>query len=429
MQIRSRPAGAPAPGPGTAVRSVSRVATRLAAALMVSAGSVLGLTTCYLLALLGAAAGRSRRPPATVPGGLRFAIVVPAHDEEAGIEETLASLRRLDYPADRYEVIVVADNCRDRTAALARAVGATVYERHDPERPGKGHALAWALERLLAERPEAEAVVVVDADCCVSPNLLAAMEVRLRDGASAVQANYVVANPGASWSSGLRFAAFALINTVRPLGKERLGLSCGLLGTGMGFSRALLDRQPWQAFSITEDRQYHLQLVEAGERVVFVPEASVSSPMPTSLRGAREQQLRWEGGRWRLAGEWMPRLIRSGLRRGDPVRLHAALEPLVPPQSLLLAGIAPLAVLAVGLRSRAGLWLAAASLLGQTCYVVGGLLLVRAPAAAFRALALAPVLAIWKLGLYARVLLGRGPTGWVRTDRETATVHAGGGRR
>ncbi len=398
-------------------------ARRIATTLLLGLEGLLTLSTLYLLALLGAAAStlrvRQTSPPAMdADDRLHIIVLIPAHNEEAGIGKTLASLACLLYPKDRFEVVVIADNCQDRTAELAWAAGVTVYERTDPAQRGKGYALAWGLERLRLDRPTAEVLVILDADCEPSPNLLAAIETRLRSGASAVQTNYVVANPKESWSSGLRFAAFALINTVRPLGKERLGLSCGLLGTGMGFTRSLLDRQVWKAFSITEDGEYHLQLVDSGERVVFIPEASVTSAMPTSLRGAREQQLRWEGGRWRLVGAWVPKLLRSGLQRRDPVRLHAALELLILPQSLLLAGTTLSAALAVGLRSRTVTAFAAVNLIGQAYYIVGGLRLVQAPAAAYRALVMAPLLMIWKVGLYMRVVAGRGPRSWVRTRRE-----------
>ncbi len=397
---------------------------RLIGVLLLLLQGLFALLTGYLLLLLGAAAARRRHP---APGGAeepRFIVLVPAHNEEVGIAATLASLRALDYPRDRYEVVVIADNCDDRTAPLARAAGATVLERTDPALRGKGHALAWALGRLLPARPDADAIVFLDADCQVSPNLLRALAARLVSGAAAVQADYVVANPGASWSSGLRFAAFALNNTVAPLGQSALGLSCGLLGNGMAFRRDLLERQPWTAFTLAEDAEYHARLVAAGERVVFAPEARVTSPMPTTLREARQQNLRWEGGKWLLIRTWAPRLLAAGLRRRDPGALHAGLRLLLPPQSLLLGGNLALAALAAALRHPLGRRLAALQLLGQAGYVLGGLALVRAPAGVYRALALAPVLMAWKIGLYLKILAGRGPRGWVRTDRERPAPRA-----
>src|SRR5262245_10629593 len=283
------------------------------------AGGVLALATGYQLLLLVAAA-LPRRRPAPLPASprLSFLVLVPAHEEELAIAPTLAALRELDYPRERFEVIVIADNCRDGTAELARACGATVLERTNPSQRGKGYALAWALHELRRERPNAEAFAIIDADCVASPNLLTAIESRLRAGAEAVQVNDIVANPRASWSSALRYAAFTLINTVAPLGKDRLGISSGLRGTGMGFSATLLTRVPWESFSLAEDGEYHIRVVLAGGRVAFAPEASVASAMPTRLRDAWNQHLRWEGGKWALIRQWSPRLVAAALRHRNP---------------------------------------------------------------------------------------------------------------
>ncbi len=380
---------------------------------------VLAVAPCnaYLLALLAAAAwGHRARPPAAPQAGqLRFAVVIPAHDEEASLGGALSSLAALDYPDALVEIVVIAHNCRDATAQLASGAGATVWE-HRGER-GKGAALAWGLARVVAERPRVDAVFVLDADCRVAPNLLSAVDARLRDGVTAVQTAYEVSNPDASPTAALRWASFALINRVRPLGKATLGLSAGLLGTGMAFRRDLLATRPWTARSLVEDQEYHLDLVSVGTRVGFAPETCVRSPMPTSLRRSRSQQLRWDAGRGALIRRWSPQLLGAGVRNRDPARLHAALEPLVPPQSVLLAANAVSAALALR-GSRRVRWAGAANLAGQLAFVAGGLALARAPRAAWRALAFAPVLAAWKLVLLSRLWLGGAPRDWVRTGRE-----------
>jgi hypothetical protein len=387
--------------------------------LLVGLEAPLTLATGYLLTLLVAAVigRRHSRKRADEQDRMVIAVLVPAHDEEGVIEGTLASLQKLEYPRDQHSVVVIADNCRDRTAVIAAAHGATVYERFDEDRRGKGHALAWAIDRLFVEQPAVEAIVVVDADCTVSPNLLSAIASRFRSGADAVQVRDRVANPTESWASALRHAAFELFNTIRPLGKSSLGLSCGLLGTGMGLTRAQLERLPWTAYSVTEDGEYHLRLVEAGGRVEFVPEASVSSPMPTSLGQAYTQQHRWESGKWIMARSWTRRLVVKGVRRRSAVMVHAALELLVPPQSLLLGLNAILGGLAILARSRMALVLFSANLTGQAIYVLGGLRLVGAPASTYRALLLAPLLSAWKIGLYLTLLAGKQPHEWVKTAR------------
>lgn len=384
--------------------------------------ALLSLPTAYLLGLLGAAVWGSRRRTAIAVAGepLRLLILVPAHNEENVIGASLATIQSQDYPLDRFEAVVVADNCDDATAEVSRAAGATVLVRRDPERRGKGWALAWALERLRDEPRRSDAVVFVDADCEASPNLLRALDRRLRAGWEAVQASNVVSNPHESWSSALRYAAFSLMDWVRPLGKDALGLSCGIMGTGFALTWDVLERHPWSAFSLSEDHDYHLGLVAAGVRVAFVPEASVSSAMPSTLRGSREQNLRWEGGRIELIRRWTPGLVREGLRRRDPALVHAGMEPVVPPQSLLLAGNAALAAIGAVTRSRRVCRIASVNLLGQLTYVLGGLIFVRAPLVVYRALLMAPLLAAWKVTLCVRVAVGRGPKGWVPTRRPSS---------
>jgi glycosyltransferase involved in cell wall biosynthesis len=379
-------------------------------------------TDLYLVGLLALAArhrpARATRAPGAEP--LRFVVLVPAHDEEAMIAGTVAALCGGDYPPDRRRIVVVADNCSDATAELAAAAGATVLERSDPERRGKGHALNWALDRLPEIGADADAIALVDADCEPSPNLLAALDDALRGGASAAQAGYTVSNPGASTQSSLRYAAFALMNTVRPMGKTRAGLSSGLLGTGMAFRRTLLERHRFAADSLVEDADLHLRLVAAGERVVFVPGAAVRSPMPTSARASRAQQSRWEGGRADLLRRWTAPLLLGGARRRDRVRLHAWLELLVPPQTIL-----GLAHVTFGAFAALSGWRAArrvALLDGglQMAFILGGLRLVRAPASVYRALGAAPLLAVQKVGLFGRLLVRGAPRTWERTAREGA---------
>jgi hypothetical protein len=385
--------------------------------------STLTLSTLYLLGLLLAARSARRRtaPAAAAPGrNLGLAVLVPAHDEEAGIATTLAALTGAEYPEAERRIVVIADNCSDRTADVAAAAGAEVWERTDPGRRGKGHALAWALERLLALEDRFDGVVFVDADCIVSANLLAAVDGRLRGGARALQVDYVAGNPEDSSASALRFAAFAVGDTVRFLGKERLGLSCGLVGTGMAFTKDLLERNPWTATGLVEDGEFHMRLVLAGERVEFVPEAQVSQAVPTSLKASSSQQARWEMGKLQLIRRWSGRLVLAGLAKRDPLRLHAGLECLVPPQSMIAIGSLGSALAGLLLGSRRLLALSLLTAAAQATFVLAGLRLVRAPTYVYRALLSTPALVASKVGLYGRLLSGRGPTAWVRTEREPA---------
>lgn len=390
---------------------------RVANVAALTGATVVGAASAHLLVLLLAAIrGRGQESPSAA-SGIRFAAVVPAHDEEQQITRTVRSIRASAYPADRLRVIVVADNCADRTAAVAGAEGVEVWERLDPAHRGKGYALQWAFERLLHE-PAIDAACVIDADCEVSPELFSVLAARLAAGAEAVQAAYLISNPCDSPAAALRWAGFALFNLVRPLGRSRMGLSSGLLGTGMAFSRRLLLRSPWQAVSYAEDREQHMRWVLAGARVEFAPEARVVSPAPSSVAAGKSQTVRWDSGRADLARRLTPKLLARWLRTGDSAALDAALEPLLPPQSVLLAmNLATLVATPVA-RSRALTVLATAAALGQVTYVVGGLAAVEAPPAVWRALLTVPRFVFRRLGGLSGSVVRGGPSGWERTQRE-----------
>jgi 1,2-diacylglycerol 3-beta-glucosyltransferase len=397
--------------------SVSSLGRKALTAGVLAGQAWVAAETGYLLILLGFAAKRypTRRVRRGAP--LRIAVLVPAHDEESVIDACVASLMAQDHPADRRAIIVIADNCGDRTAERARAAGATVWERDDAQHPGKGQAIAWALARLFGGESDIDAVAMVDADCIASRNFLATLDVALRGGAAAVQVAYDVANPESSPSAALRWAGFALMHRVRPRGRRALGLSADLFGSGMAFRTELLRAHPWQSYSITEDAEYHLQLVRAGIRVAFRDDASVSSPMPTTFQGAREQQLRWESGNANLARQTSRELVFDGVRRGDVHLMHAGFEQLALPQTALLSLNAATTGLAVALRSRRLTRLGLALSAGQALYVVGGLRVAGAPPAVYRALRSAPKLVASKLPLLARIGRGRGTTDWTRTER------------
>lgn len=343
-----------------------------------------------------------------------FAVLIPAHNEERTIGALLASLRRTCYPCDRWRAFVLADACSDGTAAVARRCGATVFERPDGGR-GKGPALAWLLERVQETGVSYDAILFIDADCTVSPNLFAALAARLEQGAQALQTDYRMEAAGGP-SAHLREVAFALHSTIRSLGRSRLGASCPLLGSGMCFSRELLARRGWTSFGLCEDREEGLRLLLAGVAVQFVPEARVTSAVPPTLGAARSQHLRWERGRLRLAG-WLPRLLTTALRRRDPRLLDAALDALTPP----LAVLAALELAALGSALAFGFWpavlVAGAALAALGGHVLVGMAALRAAPSAYGSLALAPAYALWKLALYLQALLTPGSHRWVRTAR------------
>ena len=393
---------------------------------LAAAGSVV-----FLLFLLTAALTARRALPPVLPGRpLALAVIVPAHDEELVLAGTLDSLSKQEYPADCREVVVVADNCADQTAALAWAYGATVLERTHAQERGKGYALNHAVAHLLARPEPPEGFVIVDADTWVAPDFLARMSARLQSAGegtagSAWQGRYGVLNFGESWRAGLMAAAFDLVNHVKPLGREALNLSVGLKGNGMAFTRAVAAALPWPGGSLTEDLDYSLELARRlGVRVGYAHEARVLAQMPTEAAQAASQRSRWERGRLQVVRRRALPLLWEGLRGRNRLLLDMGLDLMVPPLVELGALTLAWSVLVVlGAAARLlphpAAWLAAAflTLAGLLAYILGGLRVAGAPPEAYSALLRAPFYAVWKLALSLSGRRGAGAGEWIRTER------------
>ncbi len=340
---------------------------------------ILAIWPTLAIAYLGLLTILSRQPPQppSPTRRLRFAVIVPAHNEGAHIARTVASLKTLQWPADAWQCVVVADNCTDDTAERALEAGALVWERHDPQRKGKGHALQFAFARCLADA-SIDAIVVIDADSLVSPNLLEAFAARFAQGAQAVQAWHGVANPQASWRTRLVALGYAAFHGVRGRGREALHVSAGLRGNGMGFTPELIKQHPFQLNSLAEDLEYGAQLGLAGIRVWHVDEARVDADIAARADAAGGQRHRWEAGRWQVVRQYALPLLRQGWAQRSPVCVELATELLTPP----LAQLGLLWLL---------LWLAS---------------LITLPFAA-----LAPAMVVWSI-LLAAVLLAHVLRGW-----------------
>ncbi len=383
----------------------------LAGVAVLTAGVALASAYVIFLTMVAALARKSAPPPG--PGQRRFAILVPAHNEEPVIGRLLRSLETLEYA--RYDVCVVADNCDDRTAEIARGYGAQVFERSSDTDKAKGFALRWLLEELHGR--DYDAFVVLDADTVVAPDLLSRFDARLESGSQAIQAYYTVLNAGASRIAGLRFAALAALHYVRPLGRSALRLSVGLKGNGMCFSAPVLERFAWSWFTLAEDVEFHLALVSAGLRVDFAWETWVKADMPVTLAQARSQNERWERGRLQLLKTYAPGLLIDGLRQLSFAKVDAAIEQLLPPLSVPVALGAVCCVVALSLGAA---WLAVAaglSVAAQLAYLAVGLAMVRAPVGAYMALWSAPLYVAWKVGVYAQSILASRASAWIRTAR------------
>jgi cellulose synthase/poly-beta-1,6-N-acetylglucosamine synthase-like glycosyltransferase len=376
------------------------------------------LAACTYLFALTLLSARLPVPPRS-SRRLRFDVIVPARDEAALIQRSVASLRRLDWPAHGFRLIVLADNCIDDTAALARAAGAEVVERHVAGECGKGYALRHAFEHSR-DCGWADAVVVVDADARVSPNLLEAFACRVESGAAAVQAHYGVLNPADSWRTRLLAIAHGAFHTVRSRARERLRLSAGLRGNGWCVTHRVLEAVPYRAFSLTEDLEYGIALGLAGYRVHYAGEASADAEMTSSELVAQRQRQRWENGRFDLIRSYALLLLRTAVRRRDPVCLDLALDLLVLPLSHVAVHVGALIAIAAAatlVNPSLRAWLAAGAAAGALLgiHVLRGWQLSGRGAAGLVDLLRAPLYVAWKLWRVRR--RGRDRGVWVPTRR------------
>ena len=387
---------------------------------------LLGLMALPFAGYLGLLTLFSQRQPRRQASRVyRFALVVPAHNEAGHIGATLTNLAKLDYAAAQVQILVVADNCTDNTAVEVEACGVRVLRRQDEVRRGKGYALDHAFNVILKEA-WAEAVVVIDADTVVAPALLAAFAMQLEAGARAVQGDYTVRNPEASWRTRLMLVALSMFHRLRSLARERLGVSVGLRGNGMCFLVETLQQVPHRAAGLVEDVEYGIALGHAGIRVAYADAATVYGEMVAGGRDSESQRQRWEGGRAQLLRQELPDLLRAAWRGKSGLLLDLAFDLMVPPLSyvalILLVGSssAGLLVWLQGLTpsTLVALALWGAQLLCLLAYVLRGAALSDQGLRAYAVLAWAPLYVAWKILLAVRGRMRRGSTAWVRTARE-----------
>lgn len=343
-------------------------------------------------------------------------ILVPAHDEAAGIGAILAAQRATMPPGMR--TLVVADNCSDDTAARARDAGAEVVERHDATLRGKGYALDFGRAHLVAAPPRC--VIVVDADTVAASGALDRLAARTIATARPVQGAYFLAvgdadTPVARFSA----AAFFVKNVVRELGAARLGAPAVLTGSGMAFPWPVFAALPLATGHIAEDLMLGVQATLAGTPPLFDADAVITGT-GSSDRGTAVQRRRWESGFVQTAQDSALPLLAAAVRRGRPGLGWLGLHLLTPPLILLLA-LDTLATLAGGALLLLGVAAWPFWLMGVL--TLGAVLLVIAALAGHRRLdllrdwAAIPRYLVWKLRLSLTALLRR-ETRWIRTDRD-----------
>jgi cellulose synthase/poly-beta-1,6-N-acetylglucosamine synthase-like glycosyltransferase len=387
-------------------------------AILLAAILLLPVAVLCIECLAAVLAPRRRQSPATTPNRPRLAVLIPAHNEQAGLPATLRSIAPQLLPHDR--VLVVADNCTDDTASVARANGATCVERDDPINRGKGFALDRGIRELEADAPDI--VIMVDADCRLGDGALTSLASQVAATGKPAQAAYVMdCPPNAGPRASISALAFIVKNVVRPLGLGRLGFPCLLTGTGMAFPFATIKNAPLASGNIVEDMQLGIDLAIAGHAPRPCADARVAGTIENKPAVAYTQRTRWEHGHLSTLLTACPRLAIASLRQLSPRLAALALEVAVPPLALLtffllLALAASITWTLLGGSPVPAYMLA----IGCAALVISTFLAwVRfaRQSIPLRSLATVPFYVAWKIPMYFAFLFRR-ETKWVRTTRD-----------
>jgi cellulose synthase/poly-beta-1,6-N-acetylglucosamine synthase-like glycosyltransferase len=361
---------------------------------------------------------RPLRQTASAPAsGTKAVIVIPAHDEEAVIERSVGAT--LAEAAGIARVLVVADNCADRTAELARSAGADVLIRNDVHNRGKGFALAAARDHLGAVPPDV--VIVLDADCRIDrPSLGALIASATAKGRPCQAINLLAPDLGAGPLVQLSSFAFMVKNLIRQRALQRLANRAHLTGTGMALPWLIFSQANLGGANIVEDLALGLELAERSAPPLLVESATVFSPAATA-GGTLVQRRRWEGGFLATMLRTAPAALMRNVRRGDVRGLFAALDLSIPPLALLVLLNAAAFVLAlVGVLAGSSAWpvtvQVAAGILAAIAIGVAWAKEGRRFASAATLLRL-PFYVLWKLPMYLGLARRGAPKDWLRTGR------------
>jgi cellulose synthase/poly-beta-1,6-N-acetylglucosamine synthase-like glycosyltransferase len=349
----------------------------------------------------------------------RTTVLIPAHNEGAGILPTIRDVQAQLGPND--SILVVADNCTDDTAAIVQAAGVDVTIRADPARRGKGYALEFGVRHLGLNPPEV--VVIVDADCRLGENALRHLSDSAMASRRPVQALYLMLAPeNAPPGKGVNLFAWRVKNWIRPLGLKLFGLPTQLFGAGMAFPLSLLLGRDLGNSRLAEDCALGIALASAGNPPLFVSEARVYSDFPVSQAGSEQQRQRWEKGHLDNIVDLVPAALAKSLRDKNLGLAALAIDMAVPPLSLLALVTALCEILG------GAAFVLGASPAALAIPTVSTLLLVLGTALAWtavgrdalplRELLRLPLHAIRKLVFYHRIASGKATSAWIRTDRK-----------
>lgn len=239
----------------------------------------------------------------------RFMAIIPAHNEEKVIANLVKSLREQNYAKELYDIYVIADNCTDQTAKIARKAGAIVYERTDEKHKTKGYALQWFLKQKIEEDAPYDAFCIFDADNIVDKNFLKAMNKKLCQGEEVVQGYRDIKNPSDSWITAGYAIFYWTMNRFYHLARYNLGLSPLINGTGFMVKFSVIKPEGWKTNTLTEDIEFSLKRIIAGKKLGWATDAIVYDEQPVGFKQSWSQRSRWTVGHIQCLNEYTKSLV------------------------------------------------------------------------------------------------------------------------
>ncbi|QRF22383.1 glycosyltransferase [Alicyclobacillus sp. TC] len=279
---------------------------------------------------------RHRRMTELLPPQKKFAVIIPAHNEERVVGPLIESIKRQNYPDHLYSIHLIADNCTDHTADVGKRHGAIVHQRTDNTHQGKGYAIEWMLEQLELSGQPYDAVVMFDADNLVDKNFLNIMNDKLCRGHKAIQGYLGVKNPFDTWVSVSLAVSYWYDNRMWQNARQNLGLACALGGTGLCIDYSLLQSIGWNATGLTEDLEFGVRCVEHGVLPIWAHDAIVYDEKPTDFIASFRQRLRWQQGHFQCAKQYMMKMLKEGIRERNLIKFDTGLYLFQPMRALII---------------------------------------------------------------------------------------------
>ena len=260
----------------------------------------IGISLCSLVKL--------KEKPLKVKKDHKFMAIIPAHNEEAVVGNLIESLKNQTYNKELYDIYVIADNCTDNTARIARDAGAIVYERFDETKKTKGYALDWFLQQKIEENADYDALFIFDADNIVDKDFIKNMNKHLCQGEDVVQGYRDIKNPTDNWITSGYALFYWTMHRFYHLARYNLGLSPLLNGTGFMVRFDVVKPQGWDTVTLTEDIEFSLKRIIKGKKLGWATDAIVYDEQPVGFKQSWSQRSRWTVGHIQCIKEYTKQL-------------------------------------------------------------------------------------------------------------------------